>query len=64
MWGIKGLFCSSAPSDSSMFAQERSSAKIEKINEKETMTRVVANISLMISRWKDMDVIYVSYHIQ
>jgi len=45
------------------FETKKAKQKERKRFHQETFTNVAAYISLMISRWEDMDVIFAPYHI-
>ena len=46
------------------FETKKAKQKERKRFHQETFTNVAAYISLMMSRWEDMDVIFAPYHIQ
>ena len=46
------------------FETKKAKQKEQKRFHQETFTNVAAYISLMMSRWEDMDVIFAPYHIQ
>jgi len=46
------------------FQTKKEKQKEQKRFHEETITNVAAYISLMMTRWEDMDVIYAPYHIQ
>ena len=46
------------------FETKKAKQKERKRFDQETFTNVAAYISLMMSRWEDMDVIFAPYHIQ